>query len=362
MSHKSIRPPRKMVIISLGLFLTFPFLLVLGSFTPLQAQSTNTGPSYSELAQQLQDGLATFTSYAQQVGVQGRELMLAVNQNRPQSEIQGLQTAVAFGLYSLRAQLRVLQGLAEQLAAGRYPGSDPDSVASRSQILDLVRRNEAAINSISAMVDQALAQYQARQEAQRQANQASIDALSQAFTQQRNTSYDPMANRMTQSVNPLGSLPVQTSQATTVAASGAQPTFTFKLLNNANLAGTSSFDQGINIPLTVLSWTLSGSPPLPASATTYAVIINDPGKKLPPTISVTLTGSSGPVEVLVYPAPDGLGSYTKILSVSTDGTPTTVTALKNTGAPQASAGAPGSGTITITGNGIETLVVTVRAN
>lgn len=358
MSHKSITPPRKMVIISLGLFLTFPFLLVLGSFTPLQAQSTNTRPSYSESAQQLQDGLATFTSYAQQVGVQGRELMLAVNQNRPQSEIQGLQTAVAFGLYSLRAQLRVLQGLAEQLAAGRYPGSDPDSVASRSQILDLVRRNETAINSISEMVDQALAQYQARQEAQRQANQASIDALSQAFTQQRNTSYDPMATRMTQSVNPLGSLPVQTSQATTVAASGAQPTFTFRLENKTPISGD-SFNEAAGIPLTTLTWTLSGAPPRPATATSYAVIINDPGKKLPPTVSVTLTGSSGPVDVIVDPA----GFYTYTRSVSTDGTPTTVTASGFTGAPEATAaGGPGSGTITITGNGIETLIVTVRAN
>ena len=361
MSHKPIRPPKKIVIISLGLFLTFPFLLVLGSFTPLQAQSTNTGPSLSELGRQLQDGLATFTSYAQQVGAQGRELVLAVNQNRPQSEILGLQTAVAFGLYSLRAQLRVLQGLAEQLAAGRYPGSDPDSVASRSQILDLVRRNETAINSTSAIVDQALAQYQAQQEAQRQANQASIDALSQAFTQQGNTSYDPMATRMTQSANPLGSLPVQTSQATTIAASGAQPTFTFKLVNKDAVSGV-SFNEASGIPLTTLSWNWLAPPSISAtaSAKSYAIIINDPGKKLPPTVSVTLTGSSGVVDVLVDPA--GLGGYTYTMSVSTDGTPATVTASGVTGAPQATAGVPGSGTITITGNGIETLVVTVRAN
>jgi hypothetical protein len=121
-----------------------------------------------------------------------------------------------------------------------------------------------------------------------------------------------------------------------------------------------SFNEAAGIPLTTLSWTLSGTPPLSATATTYAVIINDPGKKLPPTVSVTLTGSSGVVDVLVDPA--GLGGYTYTMSVSTDGTPATVTASGVTGAPQATAGVPGSGTITITGNGIETLVVTVRAN
>lgn len=355
MSHKSIMPTKKIAIVSLGLFLTFPFLLVLGSFTPLQAQSTNTGPSNNELQQQLQDGLATFTSYAQQVGAQGRELALAVNQNRSQSEILRLQTAAAFGLYSLRTQLEALRGLAERLA-GRFTGTDPDSVASRSAILDLVRRDEAALNSMSAIVDQALAQYQAQQQAQRQANQASIDALSQAFTQQANTAYDPMAIRMTQSANPLDGLPVATAQATTVPAAGRQPTFTFKLLDIAPYVGV-SFDQSPNIALTTLSWNFSANNW--ASATQYAVIINDPDKTLPATVSVTLTPTLPFPEIDVDTTTGSPNALT--MQVATDGTEKSVTSGPVGGAPQAFATATGSGTITITGNGVETLVVTVTA-
>lgn len=361
MRTESKKPDRKITVIFSRLYLTCSFLIVLGSFTLLHAQSSAVATEVQTLQNQIDQGLFGSQSYAIPIGRQLTQLQQLIQQNGSQSEITGLQVSIAYGLYSLRSQLQVMR---QRVARIRQLA--PNYIISRGEVGDsidsLLQQMEDEIGGLAATLDRLSDQNQQAQAAQLAANQASIDALSQAFTQQRNTSYDPMANRMTQSVNPLGSLPVQTSQATTVAASGAQPTFTFKLLNNANLAGTSSFDQGINIPLTVLSWTLSGSPPLPASATTYAVIINDPGKKLPPTISVTLTGSSGPVEVLVDPAPDGLGSYTKILSVSTDGTPTTVTALKNTGAPQASAGAPGSGTITITGNGIETLVVTVRAN
>jgi hypothetical protein len=378
MSQKSIRFPKKIAIISLGFFLTFPFLLVLGSFTPLQAQSSSdVSAEVQTLKSQIDQGLFGLQSYATPIGRQLDQLRQLINQNGSQSEIIGLQMSIAFGLYSLQTQV---QAMRQKVARIRQIA--PNYIVSHGEngdVIDLILQQldeelgslRATLNRLSEQNQQQAQQAEQQQAAQRAANQASIDSMSQAFTQQGATQYnprdqsttstDPMAIRMTQSANPLDGLPVATAQATTVpAASGRQPTFTFKLLDNTKLAGTSSFDQGINIPLTALSWTLTGAPPLPATATQYAVIINDPDKTLPATVSVTVTGSSGPVDVIVDPT--GLGSYTIILpSVSSDGTPATVTASGITGAPQANAGVPGSGTITITGNGIQTLAVTVRA-
>jgi len=157
---------------------------------------------------------------------------------------------------------------------------------------------------------------------------------------------------------------VITRQAQSQGSTPRKPFFQFILVDKTAVVVV-PFDQPQQVPLTALTWSISGS--AIANATSYAVIIVDPDKTLPPTISVTLTPTENFAGLLIRVDPNpSLLPYT-IPAALTDGSPNIVVHNNPAnGVPQASAFNTGdSGTITITDTTTGTvtpLVVTVTAN
>ncbi len=142
-----------------------------------------------------------------------------------------------------------------------------------------------------------------------------------------------------------------------------KPYFIFELTDPTNgyIAGDVPFDQLPGVSLTELTWPQADQN---ATATSYSVAIFDPDGLIPtPTVSVTLTPflvTLGEINV----RPDA-GAYNVPLTVAVarDGTPTPVTNAGAVGTPGAVTNGPGtaaSGTITIVGAGVQTLVISVH--
>lgn len=346
------KPYRKLTLTFPWLFLGFSFLIVLGSFALLNAQSSsNVSAEVQTLQNQIDQGLFGLQSYATPIGRQMMQLQQLIQQNGSQTEIMGLQVSIAYGLYSIRTQLQVMRQRVARIRqlAPNYSGNSIDLIlqqlddnhASLAATLD--RLSDQNQQQLQRAADQQYAQY---------AQNRDLDLQRQAETLAQ---VDPLAQRMTQSVNPLGGLPVQTSQATTVAAS-SKTTLIFQLWDKNPPSGdeAAKFQQAERIPLSSLSWLISDN--WKASATSYAIIVNDPGRTLPSTVLVTLTPAS-----TFQLSVDPITSYGTPFSVlvNTDGTPEIVSSP--VGVPLAVSSAVRSGTITISAPGIETLVITVSA-
>ncbi|MGB6066867.1 MAG: hypothetical protein WBG50_18850 [Desulfomonilaceae bacterium] len=148
------------------------------------------------------------------------------------------------------------------------------------------------------------------------------------------------------------------------SSSPRKPFFLFELWDKTTVAPAGAFDQQQQVPLTALTWSVSHIGYF-ANATSYAVIVVDPDKTLPSTISVTLTPSKSASFNIIVDPNSSILPYT-IPAALTDGTPNIV--VHNNplnGVPQAG-GSVASGTITITdttpGTTVTPLVVTVTEN
>jgi hypothetical protein len=139
-----------------------------------------------------------------------------------------------------------------------------------------------------------------------------------------------------------------------------QPIFLFRLVDKDSPSPglVAEFDQPTAVPLALPIW-LSALPF--AGATSYSVAISDPDNVITtPTVSVTLTPSSGTLASLSV-TPDFSSDIPHTITVARDGTPAEVSRIvvNTLGTPSAISGAAASGTITITGPGVQTLVIPV---
>ncbi len=158
-------------------------------------------------------------------------------------------------------------------------------------------------------------------------------------------------------------LVAQTFAANTGTGGGRQPKFIFELVNKTNPGLGTTFIEPELTPLTTLTWdhTVASQ----ALGTSYSVAIFDPdGVITTATVPVTLTPNNGTLSIVVVKPDATPGAYSIPGGVARDGTPSVVTETR-IGTPGASSPTvitfPATGTIVITGPGVQTLTITVTA-